>query len=766
MLTIFLTSIKKGIMKLDIQKFMYLNEFLPGPISNHFQKGKMMKLAKSLMTILIAATFAIAGCMQQESTEMGSSTEVEQVSNLDPSEGDEQDTLLEVNLGGASRAERFMGSYDEITRISLDIVRDYGNKLVVDDFALTQSDGKWIGTVPKLIVGFSYTITGHAYRAFNPTTDSWATAFPDKDGNEWLELFIGEVNHPVVEGVNTLDLRLAPILDHRTLSVPRITRIQRPFQLPTNEAGDVEVSVDTVGTGDNRTLGYRFRPVDTSGLPVTDGTRGSFSPAEGDVDHDGSGIYPIISTDYTAPAEDSPCFTDDVNGQCAQKLQIRVSNLQEIGVSAHFTVYATDDEDAESTVDTLPVISSISAERVGPNELQWTIDVSDDDLFSELSVNWDYMFGEIRLFSEFRNDSMGALHSGRMQALMEYEDTDEGLLLVTVCDNDTTTPENCAYQSAGSTSVEYSLIAHAYPEIVICDDTGCELPNRLAGRMDTPKTWSNCTSSSQGDWKQTWELTSKTFSKTREQFSSSGETCDPSSLLYSQTITGRAEQDSNTAFVYPTTSVQDTYTSENVDVFKVIFTVNTNEMTLHNADNVTSFNSSQTCGYSANDWAVGRTLDVSGCSDAGISYAYTQDDSITTIIHHSDNETNGPRIRLGSGLSETNLDCLELGLEGTSTGSSSLCSGGSTTSTSHTYRLVDQTGSCEDYGFTSVTENECEQSIGNFESPWDTQPWTFEVGPTMGGYPSCLLSGSKIYFNSGGDNNSCGQAPCVCKNSN
>ena len=45
-----------------------------------------MKLAKSFMTILIAATFAIAGCMQQESTEMGSSTEVKQVSNLDLSD--------------------------------------------------------------------------------------------------------------------------------------------------------------------------------------------------------------------------------------------------------------------------------------------------------------------------------------------------------------------------------------------------------------------------------------------------------------------------------------------------------------------------------------------------------------------------------------------------------------------------------------------------------------------------------------------------------
>ena len=99
---------------------------------------KINKKVKFYLLFVLILTFS--GCMQQESTEMGSSAEVEQVSNLDPSEGDEQDTLLEVSLGGASRAERFMGSYDEITRISLDIVRDYGNKLVEPDFALTPSD--------------------------------------------------------------------------------------------------------------------------------------------------------------------------------------------------------------------------------------------------------------------------------------------------------------------------------------------------------------------------------------------------------------------------------------------------------------------------------------------------------------------------------------------------------------------------------------------------------------------------------------------------
>ena len=137
-------------------------EFLSDQISNHFRKGKIMKTLKSLISLVMALAFMFTGCMQQESTEMGSSSEVEQYSNLDPSEGVEQDTILEISLGGASRAERFLGSYDEIERLALDVVRNYGNKEVVTDLVLTQEGGIWKGTVPKLIVDFDYTITGHA----------------------------------------------------------------------------------------------------------------------------------------------------------------------------------------------------------------------------------------------------------------------------------------------------------------------------------------------------------------------------------------------------------------------------------------------------------------------------------------------------------------------------------------------------------------------------------------------------------------------------
>ncbi len=69
-----------------------------------------------------------------------------------------------VNVGGDSRAERFLGTFDEISRLSLDIDRNYGNKRVLTDFPLVNDGSKWTGTINKLIVGFDYTITGHAFK--------------------------------------------------------------------------------------------------------------------------------------------------------------------------------------------------------------------------------------------------------------------------------------------------------------------------------------------------------------------------------------------------------------------------------------------------------------------------------------------------------------------------------------------------------------------------------------------------------------------------
>ena len=112
----------------------------------------MRKIHRSLIAILLSV-FTAWGCAQRDEQKMLEESSPESVT-------------LEVSLGGSSRTERFLGTYDQIERLALDIVRNYGNKQVVSDEELVYDDtsGKWTGTIDKLIVDFDYTITGHAYR--------------------------------------------------------------------------------------------------------------------------------------------------------------------------------------------------------------------------------------------------------------------------------------------------------------------------------------------------------------------------------------------------------------------------------------------------------------------------------------------------------------------------------------------------------------------------------------------------------------------------
>jgi hypothetical protein len=133
-----------------------------------------------------------------------------------------EDVTLNVSLGGSSRAERFLGTFDEIDSLTLDLVRNFDNRETVTGFALTRDNtSRWSGTINNLIVSFSYTVTGHAYKTDNSSSDNVTS----------LEIFRGETQHTVTSGTNSLALRLTPLLDDRELSVPRITRINRPFQL-------------------------------------------------------------------------------------------------------------------------------------------------------------------------------------------------------------------------------------------------------------------------------------------------------------------------------------------------------------------------------------------------------------------------------------------------------------------------------------------------------------------------------------------------------
>ena len=112
-----------------------------------------MKASFGILLTALLSCLILYSCMSQE--------QQEQV--LQKSEPQAVDVT--VTVGGDSRAERFLGTFDEISRLSLDIDRNYGNKRVLTDFPLVNDGSKWTGTINKLIVGFDYTFTGHAYNS-------------------------------------------------------------------------------------------------------------------------------------------------------------------------------------------------------------------------------------------------------------------------------------------------------------------------------------------------------------------------------------------------------------------------------------------------------------------------------------------------------------------------------------------------------------------------------------------------------------------------
>ena len=116
------------------------------------QSKASMKARLGLLLTTILSCFILYSCMSQEQQE-------EVLQDSEP-----QSVDVTVNVGGDSRAERFLGTFDQISRLSLDIDRNYGNKRVLTDFSLEHDGSKWTGTINKLIVGFDYTITGHAYK--------------------------------------------------------------------------------------------------------------------------------------------------------------------------------------------------------------------------------------------------------------------------------------------------------------------------------------------------------------------------------------------------------------------------------------------------------------------------------------------------------------------------------------------------------------------------------------------------------------------------
>ena len=91
-----------------------------------------MKSKLVLIHTTILSCFILFSCMSQEQQEQA-------LQNSEP-----QSVDVTVNVGGDSRAERFLGTFDQISRLSLDIDRNYGNKRVVTDFPLKKEGSQWL----------------------------------------------------------------------------------------------------------------------------------------------------------------------------------------------------------------------------------------------------------------------------------------------------------------------------------------------------------------------------------------------------------------------------------------------------------------------------------------------------------------------------------------------------------------------------------------------------------------------------------------------
>ena len=341
---------------------------------------------------------------------------------------------LEVSLDASSRrAERFLGSFTDIVRLTLDVKRTSDNRTLAKEFELTKDpdDGRYKGTMNFLIVDETYRFTGHAY------------------DNKPVEIFQGETTHEVIGGVNTLLLQMAPILDNRELTVPRIMALYRPYQMATEDNATIRVRI--VNT-DLEPLKFHFKPIEANSFTeVSANLGGGFAPALGT--HAAvNGSYPFLQSIYTAPAEE---------GQ--QRLLVTVTNDYDLGVSVPFTINLTGPTHVVDGVQANPVPENLIGTRIEYDQLHWRVTVSDDDSFSELVGEWSYEGGYDRSFaSASQTETVGDTNSGIFSAVMTgYQDSDNGTLVFKVTDSS---------GDGGFTELRMSLEPNAYPWQIVSDE--------------------------------------------------------------------------------------------------------------------------------------------------------------------------------------------------------------------------------------------------------------------------------------------------------
>ena len=94
-----------------------------------------------------------------------------------------------------------------------------------------------------------------------------------------------------------------------------------------------------------------------------------------------------------------------------------------------------EERDLDSSFNMSPVIESLNAERLQDGSLKWSAVISDDSAFTTLTTRWEYLIGAPREFSSPSYIPAADSQSGTVEVVMsDYDDSDGGILLLTVCD--------------------------------------------------------------------------------------------------------------------------------------------------------------------------------------------------------------------------------------------------------------------------------------------------------------------------------------------
>ncbi|HJO46437.1 MAG TPA: hypothetical protein QF683_17470, partial [SAR324 cluster bacterium] len=126
------------------------------------------------------------------------------------------------------------------------------------------------------------------------------------------------------------------------------------------------------------------------------------------------------------------------------------------------------------TINLSPVIESLNAERLQDGSLKWSVVISDDSAFSSISTHWEYLFGAPRNFNSPAYTSVPGSQTGTVEVVMsDYDDSDSGMLLLTVCDQASDHDGECDFQKEGATTLNFELIPYAYELPLICEDQDC-----------------------------------------------------------------------------------------------------------------------------------------------------------------------------------------------------------------------------------------------------------------------------------------------------